>query len=58
MTVPGGDTPPLDQLADAADSLGWDREKHGTYAEHATPDDTVTTVPADEYLDASDGEDA
>jgi len=50
MTVPSGDTPPLDQLADAADSLGWDREKHGTYAEHATPDDEVKTVDADEYL--------
>ncbi len=41
--------PPLDQLADAADSLGWERERHGTFAECATDDDAVLTVPADEY---------
>lgn len=50
MTVPSGDTPPLDQLADEDDQLGWNREEHGTFAENATPDDTVRTEPAGAYL--------
>lgn len=42
--------PPLDELADENDTLGWDREKHGTFAEHAADDDAVPTMSADDYL--------
>jgi len=49
MTTPD-DRPPLGELADEDDTLGWDRSKHGTFAEHAAPDDAVTTVPAEDYL--------
>jgi hypothetical protein len=51
-------TPAFAELADENDQLGWDREKHGTFAAQGTPDDAVKTVPADEYLDSPDGEDA
>lgn len=55
MTEVPDKTPPLGALADDDDQLGWDREKHGTFAEHATPDDTVRTMPADEYLRRANG---
>lgn len=51
MTSPHADSPPGGELADADDQLGWDRAKHGTFAEHATPDDTVRTVSGDDYLE-------
>lgn len=54
MTTPdagdAGDAPPLDQLADDQDQLGWDRRVHGLMADHAAADDAVATVDADEYL--------
>ena len=43
-------TPPLNELADENDTAGWDRTVHGTFDEHATPDDTVPTMSADDYL--------
>lgn len=42
--------PRLTELADSADQLGWDRERHGRMADYGAPDDAVPTVPADEYL--------
>ena len=54
----GNPAPALDELADEDDQLGWDRSKHGTFVEFSSPDDTVKTVPANEYLDSPDGEDA
>jgi hypothetical protein len=50
VTVPDQNTPPLDQLADEHDQDGWDRAKHGSFADYATPDDETATVDADEYL--------
>ncbi len=43
MTAPP--TPPLDELADGDDELGWDRGAHGRMLDAAAPDDAVTTVP-------------
>ncbi len=45
-----GSLPRADELADEHDEDGWDSARHGTFAEHAQPDDAVPTVPADEYL--------
>ncbi len=50
MTTPDPDLPAHDQLADDADELGWDREKHGRMSDHAAPSGAVQTVPYD--LDA------
>lgn len=50
MTEAQNDGPPLGELADENDTLGWDREKHGTFAEHAADDDMVQTMSADDYL--------
>jgi hypothetical protein len=51
-TTPTPDnTPALGELADEDDQLGWNREQHGTFAEHAAPDDAVMTVDADEYFE-------
>lgn len=48
MTDP--DRPAADELADDHDQDGWVRDVHGLFADYATPDDTVTTLPADQYL--------
>lgn len=45
------ENPPLDQLADDEDELGWDREKHGRMRDYATPDDTIQTKPYGEEGD-------
>lgn len=42
--------PPLDELADDNDTAGWDRGKHGTFADHAADDGAVPTMNADDYL--------
>lgn len=42
MTAPD---PPLEQLADDQDELGWDRDQHGRMAEQDADDDTVPTEP-------------
>lgn len=49
MTAPA-DRPPANVLADDHDEDGWDRALFGLFADYAEPDDTVPTVPADEYL--------
>lgn len=41
------DYPPPGELADADDTLAWDRERHGRMADHATPDDTVRVTRAE-----------
>ena len=33
--------PPLGELADADDELGWDRDRDGRMVDQATPDDDV-----------------
>jgi hypothetical protein len=48
--VTSPDHPAPDELADDRDEDGWDRARHGTFADYATADDAVTTVPAEEYL--------
>lgn len=45
------DLPAHDQLADADDELGWDRDVHGRMVDAAAPDDAVTTVPYDPATD-------
>lgn len=47
MSAP--DKPRLDELADEDDTKGWDRDRFGGFADHAAPDDAVTTVPAEDY---------
>lgn len=42
MTTPD---PPLDELADEADELGWDREHHGRMRDQDADDDAVPTEP-------------
>ncbi len=37
--------PDPEQLADDNDQAGWDIDKHGRMAAHATADDAVTTEP-------------
>lgn len=37
--------PPLDQLADDDDQLGWDRDAHGRMRDQDTDDDVVPTEP-------------
>jgi hypothetical protein len=40
--------PPHDRLADDQDELGWDRDKHGRFADFATgPEGEPETVPYD-----------
>lgn len=53
MTPPdhAADAPPPDQLADEHDQLGWDRDLHGTFADYATDDNAVPTVPAPDPSD-------
>jgi hypothetical protein len=36
--------PPLGELADAEDDLGWERERDGLMADAAAPDDAVATM--------------
>jgi hypothetical protein len=54
VTAPA-DRPPANVLADEHDQDGWDRDRFGSFADYATADDAVTTVPADEYLQHEDG---
>jgi hypothetical protein len=49
------DTPAPDELADARDQEGWNRDVHGTFADHAAPDDAVQTVEAEAYLTGPGG---
>lgn len=37
--------PPLDELADGQDTLGWDRDEHGRMRDQDADDDAVPTVP-------------
>lgn len=37
--------PPLDQLADDDDQLGWDRDTHGRMRDQDDDDDAVPTQP-------------
>lgn len=38
------DSPPLTALADKDDELGWDRSRHGKFADLGTADDVVPTT--------------
>jgi hypothetical protein len=37
--------PAHDELADADDELGWDREQHGRMRDQDTDDDEIQTEP-------------
>lgn len=50
VTTPN-DRPAGNELADDRDQDGWNRNVHGTFAEQGTPDDTITTVSGDRYLE-------
>lgn len=50
MTAPN-ELPAHDQLADADDELGWDRELHGRMVDAAAPDDAVGTMAYDPAAD-------
>lgn len=44
MTHPPEELPPLDQLADADDELGWDRALHGLMVDASTDDEPETVA--------------